>query len=81
MLLFVVSRARLDRYEELRSQFGDWADVRIVLDRREGERRTGSVDFAGRNRRRRDRRRVDIAINSFVKLGWSVVDTEDVTLC
>ena len=39
MLLFVVARSRLDRYEELRRHFEDWRDVRIVLDRREGERR------------------------------------------
>ena len=36
MLLFVVARTRLDRYAELRRQFDDWRDVRIVLDRREG---------------------------------------------
>jgi hypothetical protein len=34
--LFVVARTRLDRYEELRREFEDWRDVRIVLDRREG---------------------------------------------
>ena len=39
MLLFVVARTRLDRYEELRQEFKDWRDVRIILDRREGERR------------------------------------------
>jgi hypothetical protein len=39
MLIFVVARSRLDRYEELRRQFEDWSEVRIVLDRREGERR------------------------------------------
>jgi hypothetical protein len=79
MMIFVVARSRLDRYEELRRQFGDWGDVRIILDRRRGERRTGSVRFAGRNRRQRDRRWVDIGIDSFVRLGWSAVDTEDVT--
>jgi hypothetical protein len=31
MLVFVVARSRLDRYEE---QFEDWPDVTIVLDRR-----------------------------------------------
>jgi hypothetical protein len=51
------------------------------LDQREGERRTRNGSFAGRNRRQRDRRRVDIGIDSFVKLGWSVVDTEDVMQC
>jgi len=46
MLLFVVARSRLDRYEVLRRQFHDWRDVRIVLDRREGERRTPQPIFA-----------------------------------
>ena len=79
MLVFVVARSRLDRYEELRRQFGDWHDVRIILDRREGERRAPQPTYAGTNRRRSDRHRVDIGINSFVKLGWSVVDTEGAT--
>ena len=74
MLIFV-ARTRLDRYEELRRQFADWRDVRIVLDRREGDRRTSHPSFAGFNRRQEERRRVDIDIASFVKLGWSVVDT------
>ena len=39
MILFVVARTRLDRYEVLRGQFGHSPEVRIVLDRREGERR------------------------------------------
>jgi hypothetical protein len=79
MLIFVVARSRVDRYEELHRQFGDWGDVRIILDCRYGERRTGSARYAGRNRRQRDRRWVDFGIDSFMKLGWSVVDTEDVT--
>jgi hypothetical protein len=51
MMLFVVARSRLDRYEELRRQFGDWGDVRLILDRRQGERRTGSAmpDGTGAN--------------------------------
>ena len=31
MLIFVVARSRLDRYEELRRHFEDCRDVRIVL--------------------------------------------------
>lgn len=77
MLLFVVARTRLDRYEELRRQFQDWRDVRIVLDRREGERRTPQPTFAGVNQRRKERRRIDLGIDSFAKLGWSVVETEE----
>jgi hypothetical protein len=77
VLLFVVARSRLDRYEELCRHFEDWRDVRIVLDRREGERRTPQPSFVGVNQRQGERRRVDIGIDSFVKLGWSVVETEE----
>ena len=79
MLVFVVARGRLDRYEELRRHFGDWRDVRVILDRREGEQGAPSPTYADANRRRRGRLRVDIGVDSFVKLGWSVVDTEGAT--
>ena len=77
MLIFVVGRSRLDRYEELRRQFGGWQDMIIVLDRREGDRRTGQGPHVSVDRRCRvDRRRVDIDI-PFMKLGWSVADTDE----
>ena len=74
MLIFVVARSRLDRYEELCQQFGDWRDVRIVLDRREGDRRTPQHAFAGADRRRLERRQW---LPDLRKLGWSVVDTDE----
>jgi hypothetical protein len=76
MLIFVVARFRLDRYEELRRDFGDWRDVTIVLDRREGDRREPQDTFAGVERRGTERRqqRPDLR-----KLGWSVVDTDDIS--
>jgi len=74
VLIFVVARTRLDRYEELRRLFENWPDVSIILDRREGDRRTGQGTHAGVNRRGPiDRRRVDVDM-SFMKLGWSVAD-------
>ncbi len=76
VLIFMVARTRLDRYEELRRQSQDCRDVQIVLDRREGERRTPQPPFVGVNQRRGERRRLDIGIDSFVKLGWSVVDSD-----
>jgi hypothetical protein len=46
MLIFVVARSRLDRYEELRRQFEDWSEVRIVLDVVKGN----DARFLGRSR-------------------------------
>ena len=77
MLIFVVARSRLDRYDELRRQFADWTDVRVVLDRREGDRRKPHPGAAGTDRRRGERRRIDLDVQSYVKLGWSVVDAEE----
>lgn len=74
MLVFVVARSRLDRYEELRRQFQDWRDVRIVLDRREGERRAPEQAFWGVDRRRVERRQ---QASDLRKLGWDVVDTDE----
>ena len=76
VLLFVVSRRRLDRYEELRRQFEDCRDVRVVLDRREGERRTPRDTFSGVERRRVERRH-HLNGEPYLKLGWSVVDTDE----
>ena len=76
MLLFVVSRTRLERYEEVRRELEDWRDVRIVLDRREGERRIPQSAFSGVDRRRLERRQC-LNGDSFLKLGWGVVDTDE----
>ena len=74
MILFVVARTRLDRYEVLRGQFGHSPEVRIVLDRREGERRALGPTLSGVNRRRMERRQAPPDLR---KLGWSVVDTDE----
>jgi hypothetical protein len=73
VLIFVVSRTRLDRYEELRRHFEDWRDVRIVLDRREGERRAPYGGFAGAERRRVERRQ---PLPGLRTIGWAVVESE-----
>jgi hypothetical protein len=74
MLIFVVARTRLDRYDELRHDFGDWRDVRILLDRREGDRREFYNTFAGVERRGAERRQPQPDLR---KLGWTVVDTDE----
>jgi len=77
VLIFVVARTRLDRYEDLRRQFEDSDDVRVVLDRREGERRTSHGTFGGAERRGPDRRRRD-EVDAYRRLGWSMIDTDEV---
>ena len=75
MLLFIVARTRLDRFEELRQYFAGRRDARIVLDRREGERREPHDTCVGGERRRAERRhRLEPSLK---KLGWAVVDTNE----
>ena len=77
MLLFIVARSRLDRYEELLWQIGGWGNVEVVLDRREGERRAPQGIRTGADRRRVERRR-RLNAEPYLKLGWTVVDTDEV---
>jgi hypothetical protein len=77
VLLIIVTRSRLDRYVELRHDFGDWRDVRIVLDRREGDRRTPKVSSEALVDRRRGERRRPVNAKAYLKLGWDVVETDD----
>jgi len=77
MLVIIVTRSRLDRYEELRHDFGDWRDVRIVLDRREGDRRTPQVSPEAAVDRRRGERRHPVIAKAYLKLGWDVVETDE----
>ena len=74
VLIFVAARTRLDRYEELLWQLGGWRDVKIVLDRREGERREPHNLLAGVERRRAERRQRHPDLR---KLGWCVVETDE----
>ena len=72
VIIFVVARTRLDRYEVLHRQFGHSREVRVVLDRRDGERRIPRARFSGANRRRMERRQTPLDLT---KLGWSVIET------
>jgi len=71
------SRSRLDRYAELRHDFGDWRDVRIVLDRREGDRGTPKASPEAIVDRRRGQRRRPVNAKAYLMLGWDVVETDD----
>jgi hypothetical protein len=53
--LFLVSRRDARLYEYLLERFRDDANVEVILDRRQGERRK-SASYAGPDRRRTDRR-------------------------
>ena len=74
MLLFIVARTRLDRFEELCQYFAGWRDERIVLDRREGERREPLTRVGVERRRAERRHRLEPSLK---KLGWAVVDTNE----
>jgi hypothetical protein len=72
VFVLVVARIHLERYEQLRHDFGDWRDVAVVLDRREGDRRVPDIRFAGTDRRRRERRRRPSECR---EIGWIVIET------
>jgi hypothetical protein len=76
LLLFIVARSRLDRYEALLWSLGGSRGVKVVLDRREGERRIPNASFAGAERHRVERRRHADAAPYF-KLGCAVVETDE----
>ena len=53
--LFIVSRQHLDLYDYLRDRFADDQNVRVILNRRVGERRR-TIAAVARERRASDRR-------------------------
>ncbi len=54
--VYVTSRERRDVFERLSAEFATQSDIRVILDRRRGDRRQTDVPRAGEERRRRDRR-------------------------
>jgi hypothetical protein len=78
MLLFVVARDRLDRYEELQRTAAGQSGVSVILDRREGDRRERERTFPGAERRRPERRRRFHVEKELKLLGWSVIDTDEI---
>ena len=77
MLLVVVARHRLDRYENLRRRFENSNNVRIVLDRREADRRRPSGTFIGVDRRSPIDRRQHFGSEALMDLGWVVIETDE----
>lgn len=78
VLLFVVARDRLERYEDLRQRFSSGNDVEVILDRREGERRARERGFRDVERRRHERRRRFHVDKELKLLGWSMIDTDEI---
>jgi len=73
--LFIVSRQQPDLYSYLTREFSEERDVRVILDRRQGDRRLhpARTDAAAGNRRQVDRReKVDIG-GQLSTLGYAFV--------
>ena len=71
--LFIVSREQLDLYRYLSREFSREADVRVILDRRYGERRVGREPRMSRERRRADRRARQDVRTQITTLGYAFV--------
>jgi len=71
-MLLVVSRDQMSLYNQLVREFSDKENIRVIMDRRVGERRTG--DLTPRPDRRGQERRVRAHTDSQLRsLGWSVI--------
>jgi len=69
--LFIVARDREKLYEYVKRAFADNPTVQVVLDRRTGDRRRGSMPRLP-DRRRGDRRSRDVT-GQLRALGWAIV--------
>ena len=74
-LLFVVSPAALDQYEYLKRAFANDKRVRVILDRRSGERRK-APSARDAERRRADRRSRSMIDDQLRRQGWAMVRVE-----
>ena len=74
-LLFVVSPAALDQYEYLKRVFANDKRVRVILDRRLGERRK-APSARDAERRRADRRSRSMINDQLRRQGWAMVRVE-----
>lgn len=54
--VYVTSSDRRDVFEHLRTEFASQPEIRVIQDRRRGERRQVGASAATPDRRRRDRR-------------------------
>lgn len=74
-LVFVVAPGERDLYENLVRCFAGRDDVRVLIDRRLGQRRSGTPR-PDSDRRRRDRRSRPHVEDDLKTLGWTLVRAE-----
>jgi hypothetical protein len=70
--LLVVARNRHQLYDHLKNTFSGNETIRVITDRRSGERRRGAVSSAA-ERRRHDRRARPTIDDQLRAIGWSLV--------
>jgi hypothetical protein len=75
-LLFIVSPARMDLYDALRTALWNEMDCEIVVDRRKGERRQDprGATRGGPERRGAERRQRTLVDREIRECGWAVVN-------
>ncbi|HXU91596.1 MAG TPA: hypothetical protein VFQ62_22310 [Methylomirabilota bacterium] len=75
--LFIVSRREPELFAYLSKEFEAEADVRVIIDRRVGERRRSSDDTPAVERRRRDRRGQSHVSRQVNSIGYAFVRVGD----
>jgi hypothetical protein len=71
--LFIVDRQQPDLFSYLAREFSAEPDVTVILDRRQGERRTGRGQMTSSDRRQTDRRLKAEIAGELSTLGYAFV--------
>jgi len=72
--LFIVSRQQADLYSYLAREFSEEPEVRVILDRRQGERRQGNGHAPeAADRRQSERRANDETRSQLTTVGYAFV--------
>lgn len=71
--LFIVDRRQPDLFSYLAREFSAEPDVTVILDRRQGERRTGRGQMTSSDRRQTDRRLKAEIAGELSTLGYAFV--------
>jgi hypothetical protein len=76
--VYVTSSDRRDVFERLRTEFASQPEIRVILDRRRGQRRRTEPGAASPERRRRDRRGHGELEHELRSVGSFIASIEDV---